>query len=282
MFGVSLTQQVADANPPLYQGEERIPWLRERMRKLLRQPLGRQRDFLKFVVNALVGKHDGQTIRQVGKIAEMATGKTFLSLASAYLADEQVPCFPMLVLCPPILARKWKREAEMTIPGVKAVIVRSLSTQEDAREFREFDTWFTGKELSSVGCLERVIERIRTDLESWEELCAYIRKKGKGLELPPKPLHIMIITSSTAKLGMEWEPVYSKRVLRGPDALRKIHMLRSTFDNSPVLAPHCCSCGMPLKIAKEKKVYNEDGEEEVSASYLSEKDLLGSGENRKK
>ena len=81
-------------------------------------------------------------------VAEMATGKTYLALASAFLADvyacggvsavlprtQRAHIFPLVILCPPIMARKWKREAEMTLPNVKAVIVKRIGQPSPEKE----------------------------------------------------------------------------------------------------------------------------------------------------
>ena len=60
----------------------------------------------------------------------MGTGKTFIAAAAAYMP----PGFKrVLVLCPPHLTRKWKREVEETIPGARAVIVTSITGLERLR-----------------------------------------------------------------------------------------------------------------------------------------------------
>ena len=59
----------------------------------------------------------------------MGTGKTFIAAAAAHMAGFQ----RMLVLCPPHLVPKWKREVEMTVPGARAVIVRSITDLERLR-----------------------------------------------------------------------------------------------------------------------------------------------------
>ena len=59
----------------------------------------------------------------------MGTGKTFIAAAAAHMAGFQ----RILILCPPHLAPKWKREVEMTVPGARAVIVRSITDLERLR-----------------------------------------------------------------------------------------------------------------------------------------------------
>ena len=59
----------------------------------------------------------------------MGTGKTFIAAAAAHMAGFQ----RILVLGPPHLVPKWKREVEMTVPGARAVIVTSITDLERLR-----------------------------------------------------------------------------------------------------------------------------------------------------
>ena len=62
-------------------------------------------------------------------VGEMGTGKTFIGAAAAHAAGFR----RMLVLCPPHLTRKWKREVEDTVPGARAAIVTSITDLERLR-----------------------------------------------------------------------------------------------------------------------------------------------------
>ena len=68
--------------------------------------------------------HRGTTV-----VGEMGTGKTFSAAAAAHLAGFK----RVLVLCPPHLVPKWKREVEMTVPGARAIIVKSITDLERLR-----------------------------------------------------------------------------------------------------------------------------------------------------
>ncbi len=59
----------------------------------------------------------------------MGTGKTFIGGAAAHAAGFR----RMLILCPPHLTRKWKREVEDTVPGARAAIVASITDLERLR-----------------------------------------------------------------------------------------------------------------------------------------------------
>ena len=59
----------------------------------------------------------------------MGTGKTFIAASAAHMAGFK----RILVLVPPHLTRKWKREVEETIPNGRAVIVTSITDLEGLR-----------------------------------------------------------------------------------------------------------------------------------------------------
>ena len=59
----------------------------------------------------------------------MRTGKTFIAAAAAHMAGFK----RILVLCPPHLVRKWKREVEETVPDARAAIVSSITDLENLR-----------------------------------------------------------------------------------------------------------------------------------------------------
>ncbi len=59
----------------------------------------------------------------------MGTGKTFIGAAAAHMAGFK----RVLVLCPPHLTKKWKREVEQTVPFARAAIVTSITDLEKLR-----------------------------------------------------------------------------------------------------------------------------------------------------
>lgn len=50
---------------------------------------------------------------------DMGTGKTYISIVAGHLSGKR----RVLVLCPPIMVDKWRKEARETIPGVNAYVV---------------------------------------------------------------------------------------------------------------------------------------------------------------
>ena len=118
-FRDAIAQRVVESYPPLYRPSENGGTLP----RLLRKPLGAQADAIRGAACALKA-HRGTTV-----VGEMGIGKTFIGAAAAYMAGFQC----ILIICPPHLVPKWKREVEMTVPGVRAAIVESITDLERLR-----------------------------------------------------------------------------------------------------------------------------------------------------
>ena len=115
----AIAQRVVESYPPRYRPSEQgrpLP-------PLLRAPLGAQADAIRGAALSLEAQR-GTTV-----VGEMGTGKTFIAAAAAYTAGFR----RVLVICPPHLTRKWKREVEETVPGARAVIVASITDLERLR-----------------------------------------------------------------------------------------------------------------------------------------------------
>ena len=110
----AIAQRVVESYPPLYRPSDAqsVP-----LPKLLRTPLGAQADAIRGAALSLRANL-GTTV-----VGEMGTGKTFIATAAAHAAGFE----RILVLAPPHLTIKWKREIEQTVPGAKAVIVSSIT-----------------------------------------------------------------------------------------------------------------------------------------------------------
>ena len=118
-FKDAIARRVVESYPPLYRPSENG----RRLPRLLRKPLGAQEDAIKGAALSLEA-HRGTTV-----VGEMGTGKTFIAAAAAHLAGFR----RILVLGPPHLVPKWKREVEMTVPDARAVIVKSITDLERLR-----------------------------------------------------------------------------------------------------------------------------------------------------
>ena len=115
----AIAQRVVESYPPLYRPSENG----RELPSLLRSPLGAQKDAIQGAALSLEA-HRGTTV-----VGEMGTGKTFIAASAAHAAGFQ----RILVLCPPHLTRKWKREVEQTIPFARAAIITSITDLEQLR-----------------------------------------------------------------------------------------------------------------------------------------------------
>lgn len=114
-----MTRKVLNTYPPIYRPSSNG----HELRVLKRQPVGAQGDAILGTTLSL------QTQCGTSVVGEMGTGKTFIAAASAYLAG----CRRVLVLCPPHLVRKWRREVLDTVPDAEAAIVQSITDLEQVR-----------------------------------------------------------------------------------------------------------------------------------------------------
>ena len=118
-FKDAIAKRVVESYPPLYRPSENGGTLP----RLLRKPLGAQADAIRGAALSLKA-HRGTTV-----VGEMGTGKTFIAAAAAHMAGFE----RVLVICPPHLVPKWKREIEMTVPLARAAIVESITDMERLR-----------------------------------------------------------------------------------------------------------------------------------------------------
>ncbi len=126
-FKDAISQRVVESYPPLYRPPHQVrgglPENGGRLPRLLRKPLGAQADAIRGAALSLKA-HRGTTV-----VGEMGTGKTYIGAAAAYMAGFR----RVLVVCPPHLVPKWKREVEQTVPGVRAAVVESITDIERLR-----------------------------------------------------------------------------------------------------------------------------------------------------
>ena len=115
----AIAQRVVESYPPLYRPSK----YNDNIPHLLRSPLGAQEDAIRGAALSLQA-HRGTTV-----VGEMGTGKTFIATAAAHMAGFH----RVLVLCPPHLTRKWKREVEETVPSARTAIVTSITDLERLR-----------------------------------------------------------------------------------------------------------------------------------------------------
>ena len=126
-FKDAIARRVVESYPPLYRPSEACAQSGSgngrKFPDLLRTPLGAQEDAIRGAALSLEA-HRGTTV-----VGEMGTGKTFIAAAAAHMVGFK----RILILCPPHLTKKWKREVEETVPGARAAIVTSITDMERLR-----------------------------------------------------------------------------------------------------------------------------------------------------
>lgn len=118
----AVTAAVIRTYPPVYDAETRRTSGFD-LRRLLRRPLGGQADAIRATALSL------QRQRGTNLVGEMGCGKSLVAASAAYLAGLR----RVLVVCPPHLVRKWRREIVQTVPGAQVALVRTITDLERAR-----------------------------------------------------------------------------------------------------------------------------------------------------
>jgi hypothetical protein len=121
-FGAELLQQVRTQNPPVYDGTQRPQW-NAVMDGLKRKPFAAQREAVHAVSELLLGHGAPSAILN----AEMGTGKTMMAICTAavLMSGGLRRC---LVISPPHLVYKWRREIKETVPGARVWVLNGPDT----------------------------------------------------------------------------------------------------------------------------------------------------------
>ena len=129
-FGASLLDAVREQNPPVYQGVP-DPSREAVMDGLLRKPFPAQRDVVQAVTRLLVD--EGEPAGVIN--AEMGTGKTMMAIAAAAVMHEE-GYGRTLVISPPHLVYKWRREIRDTVPNARVWILNGPDTLKKLLQLR--------------------------------------------------------------------------------------------------------------------------------------------------
>ena len=121
-FGDSLLETLNRSLPPVYDG---IPDMRRQavMETLTRNPFAAQAEVIQAVVKLLVDRNEDAAIIN----AEMGTGKTLMAIATAAVLYPE-GYRRMMVLSPPHLVYKWRREIQQTVPGARVWVLNGPDT----------------------------------------------------------------------------------------------------------------------------------------------------------
>ena len=127
-YGTQMAERVHAALPPVCTAPDAA--LREALATLEQrrsQQTGTTFRFFPSQVEQIAGHVAGLAAHRGTKfIAGMGSGKTSCSVAVAHVLFRRRPAYRVLVMVPPHLVLKWKREIEWLVPGVHAAIITSL------------------------------------------------------------------------------------------------------------------------------------------------------------
>lgn len=126
-FGDGLLSQVKSQNPAIYDPELDEGTVLYQRRKaimdgLKRQPFKAQADVVQASVKLLVDHNQPSVVIN----AEMGTGKTMMAICAAAVMQATHP--RTLIISPPHLVYKWRREILETVPGAKVWVLNGPDT----------------------------------------------------------------------------------------------------------------------------------------------------------
>jgi SNF2 family DNA or RNA helicase len=135
-FGQGLLEQVRAQHPPVYQPalDGLTPQWQARqqiMQSLRRKPFEQQGQAVQAVVKLLVDRNEPAAVLN----AEMGTGKTMMAICVAAVMQQSHP--RTLVISPPHLVYKWRREILETVPNARVWVLNGPDTLRKLLSLRE-------------------------------------------------------------------------------------------------------------------------------------------------
>jgi hypothetical protein len=121
-FGAGLLSQVRSQNPPVYDGRQNARW-NAVLGNLKRWPFPAQLDAVHAAATHLLENDAPAAILN----AEMGTGKTMMAICVATIA-QSAGLRRSLIISPPHLVYKWRREIRETVPGARVWILNGPDT----------------------------------------------------------------------------------------------------------------------------------------------------------
>lgn len=133
-FGDGLLGAVQDQNPPVYQDSGNRDW-DVLLDGLLRKPFDAQREVVHAICELLIGSGESGSVIN----GEMGTGKTLMGIATAAVLHSE-GFVRTLVISPPHLVYKWRREIIQTVPRARVWILNGPDTLRKLLQIRSMRT----------------------------------------------------------------------------------------------------------------------------------------------
>ncbi len=131
-FGDSLVDAVNEQNPPVFNPDNTDPYRDLVMDNLLRQPFDSQRHAVHAISSLIFDHHEKAAVLN----AEMGSGKTMMAICTAIIAHYE-GYQRSLIICPPHLVYKWRREILDTVPDAIVWILNGADTLAKLLKIRE-------------------------------------------------------------------------------------------------------------------------------------------------
>lgn len=129
-FGDGLLDAVREQNPPIYDGDADAG--RDAiMETLSRKPFPAQREVVQAVTRLLIDENQEAAVVN----AEMGTGKTMMAIAAAAVMHAE-GYRRTLIISPPHLVYKWRREIRETVPGARVWVLNGPDTLKKLLQLR--------------------------------------------------------------------------------------------------------------------------------------------------
>ncbi len=144
-FGDSLLDAVQVQNPPIYLGDQVLS-RNDVMDGLMRKPFAAQREVVQAISRLLADENQAAGIIN----AEMGTGKTMMAIAVA-AAMHAEGYGRTLVISPPHLVYKWRREIRETVPDARVWILNGPDTLKKLLQIRQLREQPTVPEFFILG-----------------------------------------------------------------------------------------------------------------------------------
>ena len=169
-FGSGLMAAVAAQNPPVHDGKP-IPAWESIMGKLNREPFPAQRERVQAVCKLLLEEDAPGAVLN----GDMGTGKTMMGIAAAAVLSHY-GYRRTLVICPPHLVYKWRREILETIPDAQLWVLNGPDTLRQLIKIRSKHRGI-GRENPAFFVLGRVRMRMGFD---WKPVAVKKRESYCG------------------------------------------------------------------------------------------------------
>ena len=199
-FGDGLLEAVSRDHPPVYDG---VPVAAREavMDALLRQPFPAQREVVQACSRLLLDAGEDAAVIA----AEMGTGKTMMGIATAAVLHAERGG-RTLVISPPHLVYKWRREIRDTVPGARVWVLNGPDTLVKLLQLRE-----------ALSC----------------------RQPDAGVP------EFFILGRVRMRMGYHWKPAFARRRFRFT-VEREVDAGQFERESFTMTAAACPRCGTPM------------------------------------